>query len=78
MCRMLCGPGSDVLRDKKILHGSQRGVSHFVFKGKTDDRIEQVPAGNNLLNRLFDVPAERQTELRLSEQIFCVDGAGAD
>ena len=75
---MLRRPRSRALRDKKILHGSQRGVRYFVLKGKTDDRIKQVPAGNYLLNRLFDVPTERQTELGLSEQIFRVEGASAD
>jgi hypothetical protein len=47
---MLRGPGSSALRDLKNFYGSQRGVSHFVLKGKTDDGIEQIPVGNNLVD----------------------------
>lgn len=49
-----------------------------MFKGKVDDGIEQVTAGNHLFDRLFDIPIERQAKLRLFEQIFRVDSAGAD
>jgi hypothetical protein len=55
---------------KKIFHCSQNGVSHFMLKGKADDGVKQVRAGHNLFDRLSDIPAERETEFRLFEQIF--------
>jgi hypothetical protein len=60
-------PRSRAQRNKKIPYGAQRRVSHFVLKGKTDDGIKEVFAGNNLPDRLLDVPTEREAELRLSE-----------
>src|SRR5260370_31487223 len=66
------------LRDQPISHGSQHGVSYFMLKRKTDDGIKQVRAGNNLFDRLFNIPIERETENRLFEKIFCVDSAGAN
>ena len=75
---MLRLPRWRALRDKEILHGSQRGVRYFALKGKTDNGVKQVPAGNNLFDRLFDIPTERETELGLCKQILRLDGAGAD
>lgn len=58
---------SRALRDQQIFHGSQHGVSYFMLKGKTDDGIKQVPAGNNLFDGLFNIPIERETEFGLFE-----------
>ena len=49
-----------------------------MLKGKTNDRIKQIRAGNNLSDRLFNIPIERETETRLFEKIFCIESAGAN
>ena len=49
-----------------------------MLKGKADDGLKQVRAGKDLFDRLFNIPIERETELRLFEEIFGVESAGAN
>lgn len=51
---------------EEISHGSRHGTGHLVLVGKAGQK--GVGAGNNLVDRIFNIPAERVAEIRLLQK----------